>query len=138
MLRHLLAAPVDGRGGKEVGRRHVKSLMKQMGIGALYRRPRTTKPELGHKIFPYLPQRRSQSGSLALQSRFSAGRDQGFCAHLRTELLVSVSSLAAHNRSLASCIVQLHMQCVIFDPRFMHCARLMMRTRWPLQHVDHK
>ena len=25
-----------------------------MGIEALYRRPRTTKPELGHKIYPYL------------------------------------------------------------------------------------
>jgi putative transposase len=25
-----------------------------MGIEALYRRPRTTKPEPGHKIYPYL------------------------------------------------------------------------------------
>jgi hypothetical protein len=29
-------------------------LMKRMGIEALYRRPRTTKPEPGHKIYPYL------------------------------------------------------------------------------------
>jgi len=29
--------------------------MKRMGIEALYRRPRTTKPEPGHKIYPYLP-----------------------------------------------------------------------------------
>ena len=49
MLRHLLAAE-----GKKVGRRHVKTLMNRMGIEALYRRPRTTKPEPGHKIFPYL------------------------------------------------------------------------------------
>ena len=28
--------------------------MKRMGIEALYRRPRTTKPEPGHKIYPYL------------------------------------------------------------------------------------
>src|SRR5258706_10996116 len=28
--------------------------MRRMGIEALYRRPRTTKPEPGHKIFPYL------------------------------------------------------------------------------------
>jgi hypothetical protein len=28
--------------------------MKRMGIQALYRRPRTTKPEPGHKIYPYL------------------------------------------------------------------------------------
>jgi putative transposase len=28
--------------------------MKRMGIEALYRRPRTTKPAPGHKIYPYL------------------------------------------------------------------------------------
>jgi putative transposase len=32
----------------------VKTLMARMGIEALYRRPRTTKPEPGHKIYPYL------------------------------------------------------------------------------------
>jgi putative transposase len=36
------------------GRRHVKTLMRRMGIEALYRRPRTTKPEPGHKVYPYL------------------------------------------------------------------------------------
>ena len=40
MLRGLLAAE-----GCKIGRRHVKTLMKRMGIEALYRRPRTTKPE---------------------------------------------------------------------------------------------
>ena len=49
MLRGLLAAE-----GCKIGRRHVKTLMKRMGIEALYRRPRTTKPEPGHKIYPYL------------------------------------------------------------------------------------
>jgi putative transposase len=49
MLRGLLAAE-----GSKVGRRHVKTLMRRMGIEALYRRPRTTKPEPGHKIYPYL------------------------------------------------------------------------------------
>ena len=49
MLRGLVAAE-----GCKVGRRHVKTLMKRMGIEALYRRPRTTKPEPGHKIYPYL------------------------------------------------------------------------------------
>jgi len=49
MLRGLLAAE-----GCRSGRRHVKTLMKRMGIEALYRRPRTTKPEPGHKIYPYL------------------------------------------------------------------------------------
>src|SRR6202051_140135 len=49
MLRGLLAAE-----GRKIGRRHVKTLMKRMGIEALYRRPRTTQPEPGHKIYPYL------------------------------------------------------------------------------------
>jgi putative transposase len=49
MLRDLLAAE-----GSKTGRRHVKTLMRRMGIEALYRRPRTTKPEPGHKIHPYL------------------------------------------------------------------------------------
>jgi putative transposase len=49
MLRGLLAAE-----GCKIGRRHVKTLMRRMGIEALYRRPRTTKPEPGHKIYPYL------------------------------------------------------------------------------------
>jgi hypothetical protein len=30
------------------------SRSRRMGIEALYRRPRTTKPEPGHKIYPYL------------------------------------------------------------------------------------
>ena len=54
MLRHLLAAPNSKDGGSKVGRRHVATLMRRMGIEALYRRPRTTKPEPGHKIYPYL------------------------------------------------------------------------------------
>ena len=49
MLKGLLAAE-----GSQIGRRHVKTLMRRMGIEALYRRPRTTKPEPGHKIYPYL------------------------------------------------------------------------------------
>jgi putative transposase len=49
MLRGLLALQ-----GCKIGRRHVKTLMRRMGIEALYRRPRTSKPEPGHNIFPYL------------------------------------------------------------------------------------
>jgi len=49
MLRGLLAGE-----GIKVGRRRVRTMMKRMGIEALYRRPRTTKPEPGHKIYPYL------------------------------------------------------------------------------------
>ena len=54
MLRRLPAAPDSKGGGSKVERRHVKTLMQKMGVEALYRRPRTTKPERGHKIYPYL------------------------------------------------------------------------------------
>ena len=40
--------------GCKIGRRHVKTLMRRMGLEALFRRPRTTKPEPRHKIYPYL------------------------------------------------------------------------------------
>jgi putative transposase len=49
MLQGLLIA--EGYG---VGRLHVATLMKRMGIEALYRKPNTSKPEPGHKIYPYL------------------------------------------------------------------------------------
>ena len=49
MLRDLL-----NREGIEVGRRHVGTLMKRMRITALYRKPNTSKPAPGHKIYPYL------------------------------------------------------------------------------------
>ena len=40
--------------GFSAGRLHVATLMKQMGIEALYRKPNTSKPAPGHKIYPYL------------------------------------------------------------------------------------
>jgi putative transposase len=49
MLRDLLVSD-----GSKVGRRHVTTLMRKMGIEAVYRRPRTTLPAPGHKIYPYL------------------------------------------------------------------------------------
>lgn len=49
MLRSLLR-----REGVYAGRRHIATLMKRMGIEAVYRRPNTSKPAPGHKIYPYL------------------------------------------------------------------------------------
>jgi len=49
MLQHLMKAE-----GFEVGRQHVGTLMQEMGIEALYRRPNTSKPAPGHEIYPYL------------------------------------------------------------------------------------
>ncbi|NKW82578.1 IS3 family transposase [Ochrobactrum pecoris] len=40
--------------GLETGRLHIATLMKKMGIEAIYRRPNTSKPAPGHKIYPYL------------------------------------------------------------------------------------
>jgi putative transposase len=40
--------------GYQVGRLRVRNLMKRMGIEAIYRRPNTSKPAPGHKIYPYL------------------------------------------------------------------------------------
>jgi putative transposase len=49
MLRDLLRFR-----GVVVGRKHVATLMRRMGIEALYRHPRTTQPHPGHQVFPYL------------------------------------------------------------------------------------
>jgi putative transposase len=49
MLRDLLRA--EGIG---IGRQHVATLMRRMGIAAIYRRPNTSRPAPGHKIYPYL------------------------------------------------------------------------------------
>ena len=52
VLRDLLAGE-----GFTVGRLHVSTLMKRMGIEAIYRRPNTSKPAPGHKVYPYLLRR---------------------------------------------------------------------------------
>jgi putative transposase len=42
------------REGTQVGRLHVATLMRLMGIEAIYRKKRTTIPGKGHRIYPYL------------------------------------------------------------------------------------
>ena len=42
------------REGIEVGRKHVATLMRRMGIEALYRKKSTSKPHPEHVIYPYL------------------------------------------------------------------------------------
>ena len=49
MLRDILQ-----REGAVIGRRHVATLMRRMGLEAIYRKPRTSAKHPGHKIFPYL------------------------------------------------------------------------------------
>jgi putative transposase len=49
MLRDLLRGE-----GIAIGRELVATMMRRMGLEALYRRPNTSKPADGHKIYPYL------------------------------------------------------------------------------------
>ena len=49
MLRDMLKAR-----GFEIGRKHVATLMRRMGIEALYRKPNTSKRHPEHEVYPYL------------------------------------------------------------------------------------
>jgi putative transposase len=49
MLRDLLRTE-----GVTIGREHVRTLMRRIGITALYQRPRTTQRHTAHPVFPYL------------------------------------------------------------------------------------
>jgi putative transposase len=49
MLRDMLSQQ-----GLEVGRRHVRTLMRRMAIEVIYRKPNTSKPAPGNRIYPYL------------------------------------------------------------------------------------
>lgn len=49
MLRDLLLQE-----GHRVGRKHVRTLMKKMGIEALYRKPNTRRRHEAHPVYPYL------------------------------------------------------------------------------------
>lgn len=57
------------RQGIPISRDRVRRLMRKMGIHAVYRRPRTTIPERGHKVYPYL-----------LRDRVIDQPDQVWCA----------------------------------------------------------
>ena len=49
MLRDML-----NQDGVNVGRKHVGTLMRKMGVEALYRKPKTTKRHPEHQVYPYL------------------------------------------------------------------------------------
>jgi putative transposase len=49
MLRDLLRQE-----GHAIGRRHVATLMRRMGLEALYRKPSLSRRQPGHRIYPYL------------------------------------------------------------------------------------
>ncbi len=65
MDRQYLATPFYGsrrmaawltRLGYRVNRKRIQRLMRIMGLRAIYRRPRTSQPAPGHKVYPYLLQ----------------------------------------------------------------------------------
>lgn len=49
MLRDMLR-----REGLQIGRKHGRTLMKKMGIEALYRKSRTSQRHAAHPVYPYL------------------------------------------------------------------------------------
>ena len=54
-LRRIVDALADD--GIVVNRKKVQRLMRIMGLAALYPKPRTTIPAVGHRIYPYLLRR---------------------------------------------------------------------------------
>ncbi len=71
MLRDLLQLQ-----GIRVGRKHVATVMRRMGIETLYRYPRTTRSHPDHQVFPYLL-RRPETGSLQ-QIELKINRDRDY------------------------------------------------------------
>ncbi len=43
-----------GRQGYSVNRKRIQRLVRTMGLQAIYRRPRTSQPALGHRVYSYL------------------------------------------------------------------------------------
>ena len=66
--------------GFKVGRLHVATPIKRMGIEALYRKPNTSKPAPGHKIYPYLlrglPITRSGGGITEAENHLENAQNQ--------------------------------------------------------------
>lgn len=59
------------REGVCLGRRRIARIMEVMGLRALYRRPRTSQPAPGHKVYPYL-----------LRDRKVERADQAWCTDI--------------------------------------------------------
>jgi putative transposase len=75
MLRDLLRLQ-----GIEVGRRHVGTLMRRMGIQALYRKPDTSRKHPAHPVFPY-----ALRGLRVLAHRVSITMEAEFCVEALRE-----------------------------------------------------
>ena len=49
--------------GHQVNRKRVRRLMQLIGLETIYRRPNTSKPNPGHKVYPYLSRGWRSTGS---------------------------------------------------------------------------
>ncbi len=98
MLQGLLVAE-----GYKIGRRHVKTLMKRMEIEALYRRPRTTKPEPGHKIYCHAILKNLMTARLGQRTIFPMSfvtySASGMVRHSRHTRLTTVADARLSRRS---------------------------------------
>jgi putative transposase len=84
------------REGKAVNRKRVRRLMRRMGLEAIYRKPRTSKPCPENKIYPYL-----------LKGLAIGRPGQVFCADItyipmRTGFLYLVAVMDWHSRYIVS------------------------------------
>jgi putative transposase len=100
MLRDLL----NGE-GFAVGRRHVTTLMRRMGIEALYRKPNMSKKHPRHPVFPYLLrgltiERANQVWAMDI----SAPWRRGLQRQEKGERYVSEPSWLIHDRQLRCCL----------------------------------
>ncbi len=91
--------------GFTTGRLHLATCMKRMGIQALYRRPNTSKPAPGHKVFPYLLRklavtRPNQVWAMPCRGRFrlGAGSYHKLILTYLFHLYSPVSKICAHPR----------------------------------------
>jgi len=89
MLRDLLRAD-----GHAVGRKHVATLMRRMGIEALYRKPNTSRKKAGEQVYPYLLR------ELAIDRPIKSGRPT-----LPTSRCAAVSSI------WSPCSTGIHARC---------------------------
>ena len=86
MARHLR------REGVSVGRRRVRRLMRLMGLEAIYRKPRTSDVQTGHRVYPYL-----------LRGLTIDRPDQVWCADIeRHEALTNRAVMRKHRRMLVA------------------------------------
>ena len=101
MLRDLLR-----REGLTIGRLAVATLMRRMSIEALYRRPNTSKPAPGHKIYPY----RLHPVTQEPKGRDSARRDTLPAALQDREHVRQAQGLATHPHPLRPMPPHLHVR----------------------------